>query len=233
MSEGLILVVDDEKQIQELVKLYLEKEGFSVILAGDGDEAVEKALTLTPQLIVLDIMLPKKDGWEVCREVRKTSSIPIIMLTAKGEEFDRVLGLELGSDDYLTKPFSPRELVARVKAILRRVSNENSGDKSRILHHPGLKIDYSCREVIVNERKAVLTPKEFELLWYLAAHPGKVFTREQLLSSVWDYDYYGDLRTVDTHIKRLREKIEGSDRQEGFSIKTVWGVGYKFEVLEK
>lgn len=229
MSEGLILIVDDETHIRELVRLYLEREGFSVAMAKDGEEALEKAKALKPQLVVLDIMLPKKDGWDVCREVRKFSDVPIIMLTAKGEEFDKVLGLELGADDYMTKPFSPRELVARVKAILRRTAQDDAGDDNEI-KLPGLAINRVSREVTVSGREAVLTPKEFDLLWYLAKNPGKVFTREQLLTAVWGYDYYGDLRTVDTHIKRLREKVEQDAR--GFHIKTIWGVGYKFEVSD-
>lgn len=232
MSEGLILIVDDEERIQELVSLYLTKEGFTVAQAMDGEDAIEKARNLSPKLVILDIMLPKKDGWEVCREIRKTSSVPIIMLTAKGEEFDRVLGLELGADDYISKPFSPRELVARVRAMLRRLSieesnkPENTGDT---INYPSLFIDRSTREVKHNDKLITLTPKEFDLLWHLALNPGKVFTREQLLSSVWDYDYFGDLRTVDTHVKRLREKLD-SENTTKFQVKTVWGVGYKFEV---
>lgn len=232
MSEGLILVVDDEEPIRELVRLYLEKEGFSVAMAADGEEAVQKARTLKPQLIILDIMLPRLDGWDVCREVRRFADIPIIMLTAKGEEFDKVLGLELGADDYLTKPFSPRELVARVKAILRRAAPEEPADTEEKIVLPGLVINHSSREVTVNGREVLLTPKEFDLIWFLAKHPGKVFTREQLLTAVWGYDYYGDLRTVDTHIKRLREKIE-KNGDASYHVRTIWGVGYKFEVLDK
>ncbi|MBT9167268.1 MAG: Transcriptional regulatory protein SrrA [Syntrophomonadaceae bacterium] len=231
MSEALILVVDDEEHIRELVRLYLEKEGFAVALAVDGEEALQKVKAVSPQLIILDIMLPKMGGWDVCREVRKFSETPIIMLTAKGEEFDKVLGLELGADDYLTKPFSPRELVARVKAILRRTSHDGTASSAERVNYPGLVINMASREVLVAEREVMLTPKEFDLLWFLAKKPGKVFTREQLLTAVWGYDYYGDLRTVDTHIKRLREKVE----REGASprVKTIWGVGYKFEVHEK
>ncbi|MBS4030205.1 MAG: response regulator transcription factor [Clostridiales bacterium] len=233
MSEGLILVVDDEEHIRELVRLYLEKEGFTVVLAADGEEAVQKVKALHPQLIILDIMLPKLDGWDVCREVRKVAETPIIMLTAKGEEFDKVLGLELGADDYLTKPFSPRELMARVKAILRRTAPDDTtqadGDTVSL---PGLTVNLSSREARVNGQEVTLTPKEFDLLWFLSKNPGKVFTREQLLTAVWGYDYYGDLRTVDTHIKRLREKVE-RDGQTSYHVKTIWGVGYKFEVHEK
>jgi DNA-binding response OmpR family regulator len=229
----IILVVDDEEHIRELVRLYLEKNGFTVAMAADGIEAVEKAKTLKPQLIILDIMLPKMDGLDVCREVRKISDTPIIMLTAKGEEFDKVLGLELGADDYLTKPFSPRELVARVKAILRRVVIDDTLHNEDLITYPGLSINHSSREVQVGDNLVSLTPKEFDLLWFLANNPSKVFTREQLLTAVWGYDYYGDLRTVDTHIKRLREKVErDSTSAHAFHIKTIWGVGYKFEVQE-
>jgi DNA-binding response OmpR family regulator len=231
VSEGLILVVDDEEHIRELVRLYLEKDGYKVSMAGDGLEAVQKAKAESPQLIILDIMLPKLDGWDVCREVRKFADTPIIMLTAKGEEFDKVLGLELGADDYLTKPFSPRELVARIKAILRRSATEEPAKDESVIVIPGLVINQSSREVNVNGQEVMLTPKEFDLLWFLAKNTGKVFTREQLLTAIWGYDYYGDMRTVDTHIKRLREKVE-KDGQP-YHVRTIWGVGYKFEVLDK
>lgn len=231
MSESLILVVDDEEQIRELVRLYLQKEGFAVALAADGEDAVDKVRRLRPHLIILDIMLPKLDGWDVCRRVRKFSEAPIIMLTAKSGEFDKVLGLELGADDYLTKPFSPRELVARVKAILRRAVSADSTEGDELITHLGLTINNSSREVHVDGREVRLTPKEFDLLRFIAGNPGKVFTREQLRTAVWGYDYYGDLRTVDTHIKRLREKVE---RESALSyLKTIWGVGYKFEAQEK
>ncbi len=232
MSEGLILVVDDEKHIRELVCLYLEKEGFTVVMADDGEKAVQIVKSQSPQLVVLDIMLPKLDGWDVCREVRKFSAVPIIMLTAKGEEFDKVLGLELGADDYLTKPFSPRELVARVRAILRRLVPEEQTQDESTIALPGLVVNQTSREVHVNDQEVMLTPKEFDLLWFLSKNTGKVFTREQLLTAVWGYDYYGDLRTVDTHIKRLREKVEKNE-QVSYHVKTIWGVGYKFEVLGK
>ncbi len=232
MSEGLILVVDDEDHIRELVRLYLEREGYTVAMARDGEEALDKIRKQSPQLVILDIMLPKLDGWDVCRETRKFSQVPVIMLTAKGEEFDKVLGLELGADDYLTKPFSPRELVARVRAILRRTVADEPQAADNVISIPGLTINQLSREVLVNGQETALTPKEFDLLWFLAGNPGKVFTREQLLTAVWGYDYYGDLRTVDTHIKRVREKVE---RYGGgsYHIRTIWGVGYKFEVLEK
>lgn len=232
MSDGLILVVDDEIHIRELVRLYLEKEGFVVTMAKDGEEALEKIRTQSPQLVVLDIMLPKLDGRDVCRETRKFSQVPIIMLTARGEEFDKVLGLELGADDYLTKPFSPRELVARVRAILRRTVADGSCAAENVIKLPGLVINKSSREVLVNGQEVALTPKEFDLFWFLAKNPGKVFTREQLLSAIWGYDYYGDLRTVDTHVKRVREKAERNGGGS-YHIYTAWGVGYKFEVLDK
>lgn len=229
MSARTILVVEDEEPVQQLVKLYLEKEGFVVDLASDGEEAVEKAKSIHPDLILLDIMLPKMDGWDVCRELRKTMSVPIIMLTARGDEFDRVLGLELGADDYIAKPFSPREMVARVKAVLRRAAPGNFHDP-QVLDFNGLRIDYRSRRVEIDGRPVETPPKEFDLLWFLASHPGCVYSREQLLNNVWGYDYFGDSRTVDTHIKRLRKKLS---RAEGICrIKTVWGCGYKFEVVE-
>lgn len=229
MVSNKILVVDDEPLVQELIRLYLEKEGFQVEKAWDGEEALAKLHTTNPDLIILDIMLPKMDGWAVCREIRKTSTVPIIMLTAKGEEFDRVLGLELGADDYVCKPFSPIELVARVKAVLRR-TNLSGQENSKVLSYPGLTVNYDSHWVEVDGCKVALAPKEFELLWFLASHPGRVYSREQLLQHVWDYDYLGDPRTVDTHIKRLREKLEAGVKQR--YIRTVWGLGYKFEVAE-
>lgn len=225
MASQRILVVDDEPGIRHLVRMYLEQEGFLVDEAADGQDAIAR---LGPGhnylLVVLDLMLPLVDGWTICREVRQHSQVPIVMLTARGEEFDRVLGLELGADDYLVKPFSPRELVARVKAVLRRFAG-NSQVPATLLHFDGLTIDHRAHLVKVGERVVNLTPREYELLYFLARHPGQVFSREQLLEHVWGYDFFGDLRTVDTHIKKLREKI-GDHRW----IETVWGVGYKFEV---
>lgn len=229
MVSNKILVVDDEPLVQDLIRLYLEKEGFQVEKAWDGEEALAKLHATNPDLIILDIMLPKMDGWAVCKEIRKTSTTPIIMLTAKGEEFDRVLGLELGADDYVCKPFSPIELVARIKAVLRRSALAGQAH-SKILNYPGLTINYDSHWVEVDGGKVTLAPKEFELLWFLASHPGRLYSREQLLQYVWDYDYVGDPRTVDTHIKRLREKLEAGAKQR--YIRTVWGLGYKFEVAE-
>ncbi|HOA98593.1 MAG TPA: response regulator transcription factor [Candidatus Atribacteria bacterium] len=222
---AIILVVEDEESVRELLRLYLEKEGFQVELASDGEEALKKMSRISPDLVLLDLMLPKKDGWEVCREIRKTSYVPIIMLTARGEEFDKVLGLELGADDYVAKPFSPRELVARIKAVLRRFNASSGGGKT--WEALGLRIDYEAKKVEIKGKEINLTPKEFELLWFLVNHPQRVYTREQLLEYVWGYDFAGDARTVDTHIKRLREKL--SEGGISSSIKTVWGYGYKFE----
>ncbi|WP_078060433.1 response regulator transcription factor [Desulfotomaculum copahuensis] len=224
-----ILVVDDEEPVCALVRMYLENEGFPVETAGDGEEALSRVKSGYIRLVLLDLMLPGLDGWTVCREIRKFSPVPIIMLTAKGEEFDRVMGLELGADDYMAKPFSPRELVARVKAVLRRT--EQAGARERtLLIYPGLTIDCNANRVEVSGREVQLAPKEFELLCFLASRPRRVFTRDYLLEKVWDYNYTGDGRTVDTHIKRLREKLK---TESGRSyLKTVWGKGYKFEVTE-
>lgn len=224
-----ILVVDDEQSVGEILRLYLEREGFEVTVVYDGEAALE-ALKRSPfDLVLLDLMLPKKDGWTVCREVRSFSSVPIIMLTARGEEIDRVLGLELGADDYVPKPFSPREVVARVKAVLRRSQSIGSSSR-RVIDIGPLHIDYEAREVSVRGAPVATTPKEFELLYFLALHPHRVFTREKLLEEVWGYDFVGDTRTVDTHIKRLREKLEEAGAPP--LIKTVWGYGYKLESEE-
>lgn len=221
-----IMVVDDDPHINELVKLYLEKEGYNVECYLNGWDALSAFKNNPPHLMILDIMLPGMDGWDVCKEVRKISEVPIIMLTAKGETFDKVLGLELGADDYIVKPFDPQELVARVKAVLRRTNPIKSLDEK--VEYPNLSVNLSNYNVVYKGEPLELPPKELELLYFLAAHPNKVFTREQLLEQVWGFDYYGDSRTVDVHIKRLREKLQ--DPNEAWQIKTVWGVGYKFEV---
>ena len=223
-----ILLVDDDPNIRQLVNLYLEKEGFEVEMADRGDTAVEKFKTFAPNLILLDLMLPGMDGWQVCREVRKTSNVPIIMLTAKDETFDKVLGLELGADDYMVKPFDTKELVARIKAVLRRFQNADA-PASKELSFPGLTINIGQYTVTYMGKELEMPPKELELLYFLASHPGMVFTREQLLEQVWGYDYFGDSRTVDVHVKRLSEKLTDGEKM-GWQIKTVWGVGYKFEV---
>lgn len=223
-------MVDDEEKLRTLVKLYLEPEGYTFLEAKDGTEAIEIFNTNSIDLIILDLMLPKIDGFQVCRTIRQTSSIPIIMLTARSEDADKVLGFQVGSDDYLVKPFSPLELVARVKALFRRVNNYNQ-DKNHttILTFNSLEIDSLSHEVKVNYSPINLSPKEFDLLLFLIQNPNQVFSRDQLLNQVWNFDYYGDSRTVDTHIKRIREKINALD-SEFNAIKTVWGIGYKFEV---
>ena len=222
-----ILVVDDDPNIAQLVKLYLEKEGYEVAVETRGDEALAAFQKNPPSLMLLDIMLPGMDGWQVCRAVRQTSTIPIIMLSAKDETFDKVLGLELGADDYVTKPFEGKELVARVKAVLRR--SAPSEPEKDTLSFPGLTISLEKYEVHFQGKLVEMPPKELELLYFLAAHQNRVFTREQLLEQVWGFDFFGDSRTVDVHIKRLREKLQGSESL-GWQIRTVWGVGYKFEV---
>jgi DNA-binding response OmpR family regulator len=222
-----ILICDDHKAVHESLRLYLEKEGYTKSSAYDGEEALRLAQTEQPDLILLDLMMPKLSGTEVCREIRKTSSVPIIMLTAKGEEIDRILGLELGADDYIVKPFSPREVLARIKAVLRR-SGEQPAEPSRVLRYDGLRINIDSYEVLLDGQSIPFTPKEVEVLYLLASHPGQVFEREQILSRVWGYDYFGETRAVDTQIKRIRQKLP----QEGVSwgIRTIYGVGYKFEV---
>lgn len=223
-----ILAVDDDEHISELIRLYLTKENYEVTTAYDGKEAVKKFREGNFQLVLLDIMLPYMDGWEVVKEIRKTSEVPVIMLTAKGESFDKVLGLELGADDYMVKPFDPKELMARIKAVLRRY--EPKEDNQEKIIFPGLDVDLNRYIVTVNGEELELPPKELELLHFLAKTPNKVFTREQLIEKVWGYDYLGDSRTIDVHVKRLRQKIERPNQK--WEIKTVWGVGYKFEVKE-
>ena len=229
MSAGKILVVDDDQNICELLRLYIEKENFEVAVANDGRRALELFDSFSPDLILLDIMLPELDGWQVCREIRKKSQCPIIMLTAKGEVFDKVLGLELGADDYVVKPFETKEVVARIKAVLRRMG-KNAADTVKEVKYDKLSINLTNYELKVNGVQIDTPPKEMELIYHLASNPNRVFTRDPLLDEVWGFDYYGDSRTVDVHVKRLREKLEGvSDK---WSLKTVWGVGYKFEVKE-
>lgn len=228
MSQQKILIVDDDENICELLRLYLEKDGFETVVAGDGEQAVQFAAKYSPDLILLDIMLPKLDGWQVCREIRKTSATPIIMLTAKGETFDKILGLELGADDYVSKPFDTKEVIARIKAVLRRSGDSDKTNQIKEVHFDKLKINLTNYELIVNGMKIDTPPKELELIYHLASNPNRVYTRDQLLDEVWGFDYYGDSRTVDVHVKRLREKLENVS--EEWSLKTVWGVGYKFEV---
>ena len=221
-----ILIVDDDLNICELLRLYIEKDGYSTVVANDGIEAIKKFKEENPALVLLDLMLPGKDGLEVCREIRKESNCPIIMLTAKGEVFDKVLGLELGADDYMVKPFEGKEVTARIRAVLRRSGNKEETVKKIELEN--LQLDMSKYELKIKGKKVEAPPKEKELIYYLASHPNKVFTRDQLLNEIWGFDYFGDSRTVDVHIKRIRGKLEGvSDK---WKLKTVWGVGYEFEV---
>ncbi len=224
-----ILVVDDERNICELLTLYLTKEGYTVETAADGEEAVQKQTAFNPDLVLLDIMLPKKDGWQVCREIRQNSNVPIIMLSAKGETFDKVLGLELGADDYVTKPFDTKEVMARIKTVLRRAGSIPD-DSRREVEYPELFVSLTNYKLVVGGKQVDAPPKEIELLYHLAKNPNRVFTRDQLLDEIWGFKYFGDSRTVDVHIKRIREKLEGvSDR---WAIRTVWGIGYKFETVE-
>ena len=222
------LVVEDDVNIAELLRLYLGKDGFDVMIASDGGKAESSFDLFQPDVVLLDIMLPVKDGWQVCKDIRSKPSVPIIMLTAKGETRDKISGLDMGADDYVTKPFDVKELIARIHAVMRRTDADAPVEKK--LTFDKLVINLESYELIVNGVKIDTPPKEMELLYHLAASPNRVFTRNQLLDEVWGFDYFGDSRTVDVHIKRLREKLEGvSDK---WSVKTVWGVGYKFEVLE-
>ena len=227
---GKVLVVDDDKNICELLRLYLVKEGFQVVLAGDGEEALARFSAENPDIILLDVMMPRLDGWQVCREIRKKSECPIIMITAKGETFDKVLGLELGADDYVVKPFETKEIVARIKAVLRRTGKSAAENDIKEVSYDKLVVNMTKYELKVDGKVVDTPPKELELLYHLASNPNRVYTRDQLLDEVWGFEYYGDYRTVDVHVKRLREKLEGvSDK---WTLKTVWGVGYKFEVKE-
>ena len=224
-----ILIVDDDEHIAELIGLYLSKEGYETLEVHDGRQVLDRFSSFKPDLCVLDLMLPGMDGYKICTEIRKISNVPIVMLTAKGETFDKVLGLELGADDYMVKPFDTKELVARVKAVLRRYSQKPEEEETgKILRFENLEINLSNYSVVYHNKKLEFPPKEFEVLCYLAEHKNQVFTREQLLDRIWGYEYVGDTRTVDVHIKRIREKFTN---QDNWSVKTVWGVGYKFETI--
>lgn len=231
MATTKILVVDDDNNICELLRLYLEKEKWDVILAHDGLEALDTFEKEKPDLIVLDIMMPKLDGWQVCRTIRKTSTCPIIMLTAKGEVFDRILGLELGADDYVIKPFEANEMVARIKAVLRRVNGNTESEKNEVVEFDNLYINMKNYELRIKGKLVDAPPKEMELLFHLASNPNRAYTRDQLLDEVWGFEYSGESRTVDVHVKRLREKLENVSAQ--WELKTVWGIGYKFEIKDK
>jgi DNA-binding response OmpR family regulator len=230
------LIVDDDPNISELLRLYFDKDGFAVVSCLDGEKAVETFLQTSPDVIILDLMLPGKDGYDIMREIRKTSNVPILMLTARGDTLDKVVGLELGADDYIQKPFEPKELLARVKAVLRRSEsgqevrrNGDSDHAGEAVEYPRLRVDKSRYSVRVCDREIEMPPKELELLFFLSTHPNRVFTREQLLENVWGYDFFGESRTVDVHIKRIREKLDDAGDHPAWQIKTVWGVGYKFE----
>lgn len=231
MENIKVLVVDDESRMRKLVKDFLTREGYAVVEAGDGMEAMdifyaEKDVAL----VILDVMMPKMDGWQVCREIRKKSNCPIIMITAKGETFDKVLGLELGADDYVVKPFDAKEIIARIKAVMRRTGKSSAENDIKEVSYDKLVVNMTKYELKVDGKVVDTPPKELELLYHLASNPNRVYTRDQLLDEVWGFEYYGDSRTVDVHVKRLREKLEGVSDQ--WSLKTVWGVGYKFEVKE-
>ncbi len=230
MQKEKILVVDDDKNICDLLRMYLEKEGYTVVMAHNGVDAVNTFTSEAPDLVLLDIMLPQLDGWQVCREIRKVSEKPIIMLTAKDETFDKVLGLELGADDYVTKPFDTKEIVARIKAVLRRTSAVKNGDIKEV-RYDKLTINLSNYEMKVDGVAVDTPPKELELIYHLASNPDRVFTRDQLLDDVWGFDYYGDSRTVDVHVKRLRDKLKGVSPE--WELRTIWSVGYKFETHGK
>lgn len=229
MANKKVLIVDDDLNICELLRLYLEKDGFDTVIANDGEAAIVKFNLEEPDMVLLDVMMPKLDGWQVCRTIRKTSQVPIIMLTAKGETFDKILGLDLGADDYVTKPFDSKEVVARVRAVLRR-SSGNDENTEKIVKYDKLVINLTNYELIVDGKTIDTPPKELELIYHLASNPNRVYSRDQLLDEVWGFEYYGDSRTVDVHVKRLREKLEGVSDQ--WSIKTVWSVGYKFELKQ-
>lgn len=233
MDRERILIVDDDRNICELLRLYLEKEGYETSIAHDGENALEIYDQRAFDLVLMDVMMPRVDGWEACRRIRAKGDTPIIMLTAKGETFDKVLGLELGADDYVVKPFDTKEVVARIKAVLRRSGRQKTTTSSNdgALEFDNLVVNITKYELRVKDEVVDTPPKELELLYHLASNPNKVFTRDALLDEVWGFEYYGDSRTIDVHIKRLREKLEGVSEQ--WNLKTVWGVGYKFELKEQ
>ncbi len=226
---AVILIADDNRQIASVLEEYIKREGHTPAVAADGEEALELFKRLKPDAVLLDVMMPKLDGFAVCREIRKTSAVPVIMVTARGEDFEKIMGLDIGADDYIVKPFSPGEVMARLRAALRRMDMGKPAGAEKQVERGNLTVrlsDYSAR---VGGREAALTKKELEILWTLASHPGKVFSRDNLLESLWGYDYFGDTRTVDSHIKRLRAKLDALG-PEGWEIRTIWGVGYRFEV---
>lgn len=227
MAVGKILVVDDDPSICEVLRLYLEKDGYSVSIANDGETALKMFTEMPQDIMLIDIMLPKMDGNQLCREIRQISNVPIIMISAKEETFDKVLALELGADDYIIKPFDAKEVIARIKAVLRRTKSKNF-EEIKVIEYDNLSINLTNYELKVQGKPIPTPPKELELIYHLASNPNRVFTRDQLLDEVWGFDYYGDSRTVDVHVKRLREKLEGASTE--WELKTVWGIGYKFDL---
>lgn len=233
-----ILVVDDDPGICDLLRIYFDKDEFSIFSCLDGEKALDSFAQIKPDILILEIMLPGRDGFDICREIRKTSDTPIIMLSKRGDTLDIVVGLELGADDYIHKPFEPKELLARVKAVIRRcenciekaAGNNEFATKNETIEYPGLRVDKARYVVYADDKKVEMPPKELELLFFLASHPNRVFTREQLLGNVWGYDFYGESRTVDVHVKRIREKLDSLSNKYEWKLKTVWGVGYKFEI---
>lgn len=227
-----ILIADDNKDITDILSAYVKKEGYEPMVAKDGVETERMFEEYDPAAILLDVMMPLKDGYEVCRSIRKNSSVPIILITARGEDYDKIMGLDIGADDYIVKPFSPNEVMARLRAVLRRINrSEEEKEQSNVIHISNLSINLEEYTFAVDGKRIPLTKKEIETMWTLASHPNKVFTRDNLLDSLWGYDYFGDSRTVDSHIKRLRSKLDSVNHPD-WSIKTIWGVGYKFEVAE-
>ncbi len=229
MPTGKVLIIDPDKSMCELLRIYLEREGYTVITSGDGEEGLVKFSALKPDIVLLEIVLPGIDGWQICREIRKKSAVPLIYITSKGDIFDKVLGLELGADDYLVKPFDNKELFARMKAVGRRANHAHEEPSSKKVHFDGLDIDMTKYELKIKGEIVDAPPKELELLYHLASHPNTVFNRDQLLDEVWGFEYYGGSRTIDVHIKRLRAKLDGVSKQ--WNLRTVWSVGYKFEVV--
>lgn len=228
-----ILIADDNRDITDILSTYSRMEGFEPVVAGDGEEAIRLFNQYEPDVVLLDVMMPKEDGYEVCRKIRSKSNVPVILITARGEDFDKIMGLDIGADDYIVKPFSPREVMARVRAVLRRMSKTNKESSSEnVISVDNLEINLDEYTLHIDNKKVSLTKKEIETMWTLASNPNKVFTRDNLLDSLWGFDYFGDSRTVDSHIKRLRAKIDTIEHPS-WSIKTIWGVGYKFEVEEK
>jgi DNA-binding response OmpR family regulator len=227
-----ILIADDNRDITDILSTYSRMEGFEPVVAGDGEEAIKLFSQFEPDVVLLDVMMPKEDGYEVCRKIRSRSNVPVILITARGEDFDKIMGLDIGADDYIVKPFSPREVMARVRAVMRRMTKETKGSSENVISIANLDINLDEYTLHIGGSKIALTKKEIETMWTLATNPNKVFTRDNLLDSLWGFDYFGDNRTVDSHIKRLRSKLDTMDHPT-WTIKTIWGVGYKFEIAEK